>query len=219
MQTGPGLPLLVDVTDRLVVVVGGGEVAQAKTRSLLAASARLLVIAPDAKRELVEATEAAGGTWRRRAYVEGDLEGAWLVVAATSSPEVNAAVVAEANRRHLWCVRVDDAARGSGALLATIRRGPLLMAVSTSGRAPALAAFIRGEIGRRYGDEWGELAELMGELRHDPALQKELAGLSSNARRRRWRAIIDADIVALIRTGRRSEAKEVATACLCSSSD
>ncbi len=88
-----------------------------------------------------------------------------------------------------------------------------------SATSPALAAHLREDIAERYGPEWGELAELLGDLRRDPQVRAEMSRLPSGIRRQRWRAIIDPDIVDLIRSGRLSEAREVAIACLCSSSD
>lgn len=220
-SAGPGLPLVVDLGGRRVVVVGGGPVAQAKLDTIgrAGASPLVTVIAPAVTDELAARCAAGTLTWHERAYTDGDLHGAWLAVAATASPQVNAAVCAEAERRRVWCLRADAAESGTAALLATVRRGPLLLAVSTSGAAPALARALRRELGERYGPEYGELAALLGELRVDPQIRAVLADAGPDERRARWRALPLTDIVALVRQGRRQEAKEVAAACLCSSSD
>lgn len=195
--------------------------AEAKLASVFAAGGRpdVVVVAPDLTGGLAQRAADGALTWYDRAYVDGDLAGAWLAVAATASGAVNAAVADEAERRRVWCVRADDAPRGSAALLAAQRHGPLLLAVSTSGRAPALARRIRQELAERYGPEYGAVADVMGELRRDPEVRAALAGLDAGERRARWRAVLDTDIVDLVRSGRRQQAKEVAAACLCSSSD
>ena len=217
-----GVPLLVDLCDRLVVVVGGGPIAAAKVATLEAGSPKpldMVIVAPEVTAALHARIAAGRARWRDRTYTDGDLDNAWLAIAATASPEVNAAVADEAERRRVWCIRVDDAESSSAALLGAVRRGPLVLAISTSGTSPALAARLRADIADRYGPEWGELAELLGALRRDPEIRAAMSRLPPETRRRRWHAVIDPDIVGLIRSGRRSEAKEVAVACLCSSSD
>jgi siroheme synthase-like protein len=126
------------------------------------------------------------------------------------------------------CVRVDrdpDAATaprsaaGSAAFAAAVRRGPLTIAVSTGGQAPSLARLLRAELEDTYGPEYGEVAALLGELRGDPAVRRHLATLDSDGRRAAWRAIPLADILRLIRKGLVLDARELALACLSSSSD
>lgn len=214
-----GLPLLVDVRGRRVVVVGGGPVAAGKTRAVLAAGGDVLLVAPEAIDELHELADSGRVRWDRRTYAGDDLDGAWLAVAATSSASVNAAVAAAADHRRIWCVRVDDARAGSASLLGTVRRGALLLAVSTSGLAPALTVRLRRELAGRYGPEWGVLTDIMGELRADPDVRDALAGMPAAERRARWHEIFATGILTLIRLGHRRQAKEVAKACLCSSSD
>jgi precorrin-2 dehydrogenase / sirohydrochlorin ferrochelatase len=214
-----GLPLLVDLRGRGALVVGAGPAAAAKTRSLLDAGACVTVVAPAAVDELVALADQGRITWCARPFAATDVDGAWIVVAATSDPAVNATVEAEAEERHRWCVRADDAAASPASLLAAVRRGPLLLAVSTSGSAPALSAHLRRRLAEEHGPEWGQLADLMGELRVDPEVRSALAELPPSTRRARWHGIIDPGILYLIRSGRRREAKEVAKACLCSSSD
>lgn len=218
-----GLPLLINMARQRAVCVGGGPVATSKVRSLLEVGADVVVVSPDATAELVEAAGAGRCDWRRRTYAAGDLTGALLVVAATASPQVNAVVARDAAALPVLCVRVDavqqQAVGGTAAFLATVRRGPLLLAVSTSGQAPSLARRIRADLERTYDDAWGACAALFGQLRRDPQVRAALAGLPAAERRRRWRSIPVPDIVALLRNGSPSNAKDVATACLSSSSD
>ena len=218
-----GLPLLVDVAGREVLVVGGGPVAPAKVTALLAAGAQVVVVAPDASATLAQDAAAGRLTWVGRRWQPEDLDGVWLAVAATSDPRINATVVEAASERRCFCVRADDGASGTANLVATVRRGPLLLAVSTSGAAPALARRLRAELELRYGPEWGELAALLGELRRDPQVRAALATVDPDERRRRWRALVPPDTVGArlleaLQLGRSSEAREVAVACLCSSS-
>ncbi len=209
-------PVMVRFAGQRVVGVGGGPVAAAKLAGPLADGAAVTVIAPDAVPEL---TAAPGVTWHRRPYAGADdLDGAVLVVAATGDPAVDARVAADAAGRATLCVRADDGAGGSAAFAATVRRGPLTLAVSTDGQAPSLARHLRAELAATYGEEYGVLAALLGELRRDPAVRAHLGTLSDAGRRAAWRSIPVADILRLIRTGSPHSAKEVASACLSSSS-
>jgi uroporphyrin-III C-methyltransferase/precorrin-2 dehydrogenase/sirohydrochlorin ferrochelatase len=137
-----GLPLLVELTGRLAVVVGGGRVGLRRSRTLLAAGARVRVIAPSLLAEFGELPLEV----ERRRYLAGDLARAWLAIAATDDPAVNAAVAAEAEARRIFCVRADRAAGGSARLPAVLRRGSLTVSVN-AGDDPARAAEVRDLLG------------------------------------------------------------------------
>jgi precorrin-2 dehydrogenase / sirohydrochlorin ferrochelatase len=219
--TGPltvTVPLFVRFAGERVVSVGAGPVATVKALPLLEAGADLVVVAPSAGPEITDAAARGLLTWHRRGWQEADLDGAVLVIAGTDDPERNAAVVRAAAARATLCVRVDRGGQGSADLASAVRRGSLTMAVSTSGQAPALARYLRTDLEGTYGPEWGELVSLFAELRGDPDLLAALDALPDTERRARWRAIPVPDILSLIRTGRRSDAKRVASACLSSSS-
>jgi uroporphyrin-III C-methyltransferase/precorrin-2 dehydrogenase/sirohydrochlorin ferrochelatase len=133
-----GLPLLLDLTGRLAVVVGGGRVGLRRSRTLLAAGARVRVIAPSLLAEFAELPVEAA----RRPYAPGDLTEAWLAIAATDDPAVNAAVAAEAESLRIFCVRADRATGGSARVPAVLRRDPLTISVN-AGDDPARAAAVR----------------------------------------------------------------------------
>jgi uroporphyrin-III C-methyltransferase/precorrin-2 dehydrogenase/sirohydrochlorin ferrochelatase len=131
-----------DLTGRRVVVVGAGTVAQRRLPRLVAAGADVLLIAPQAT-PAVEAIAAAGEVrWEVRDYADGDLADAWYALAATSAPEVNAAVAAEATRRRIFCVRADDATGGTAVTAASAEHDGLLIGV-LAGRRPRRSAAVR----------------------------------------------------------------------------
>jgi uroporphyrin-III C-methyltransferase/precorrin-2 dehydrogenase/sirohydrochlorin ferrochelatase len=137
-------PLLLDLGGRRAVVIGGGAVALRRTRGLLAAGASVAVIAPAVLPELAELSEVAVSL---RGYVDGDLDGAWVVHACTDDPAVNAAVAAEAERRRIPCVRADDAAGGSARTPAVTRGAGLVVAVgSDAGPDPTRASAVRDAV-------------------------------------------------------------------------
>jgi len=152
-------PLFLDLSGRRVVVVGGGAVAAGKLAQLAGTGADLLVVAPSLHPEIA----ASGAHLARRPFLPEDLDGAWLVVAA-ATPEVNRAVAAEAERRRLFVNAVDDPASASASAGGVVRRGGVTVAISTGGRAPALAGLLREGIEALLPEQvetWVERAEAL----------------------------------------------------------
>lgn len=145
------------------MVVGGGEVASRKARKLLQARAEVVAISPEVRPEL----ESVAAEVRRRPYRKGDLEGAFLVFAATDSREVNSAVAREARERGIPINVADEPSEGDFALPSTLRRGQLQVAVSTGGASPTLARKIRYELESAFGSEWAGVVEELGRARRD----------------------------------------------------
>jgi uroporphyrin-III C-methyltransferase/precorrin-2 dehydrogenase/sirohydrochlorin ferrochelatase len=126
------LPLHLTLTGRRVVVVGGGTVAARKVSACLEVAADVIMVAPRACPELVERHRAGMLTWYRRPYRSGDLDGAWLVFAATGDPVTDSTVEASAHDQRSFCIRADNAAAGSARSPAVLRRGDLVVSVGTS---------------------------------------------------------------------------------------
>ena len=119
-------------------MVGGGPVAAGKIAGLVEVGAQVEVVAPECQPEI----EAAGVTIHRREFQAADLDGAWYVVAA-APPEVNRAVLAAGNARHLFVNAVDDPDHASAYAGGVVRRSSVTIAISTGGRAPAIAGLLR----------------------------------------------------------------------------
>src|SRR5262245_36656786 len=132
-------PVFLNLADRPVVLVGGGAVAYAKLAELVRARARVTVVAPTIRPEVASFD---GLIIIQRGFVPRDLDDAWFVVAA-ATPEVNRQVAAAAGERHLFVNAVDDARGASAYAGGVFRRGGVTIAVSTEGRAPALAGLLR----------------------------------------------------------------------------
>lgn len=156
-------PIFMDLSGRRCVVVGGGAVANRKARKLLQARAEVVVVSPEIQPEI----ESMAVEVRRRRYVEGDLEGAFLAFTATDSREVNAAVAREARLRDIPINVADKPSEGDFALPSTLRRGGLQVAVSTGGASPTLAQRIRLELEEIFGYEWAGLVEELERGRTD----------------------------------------------------
>jgi uroporphyrin-III C-methyltransferase/precorrin-2 dehydrogenase/sirohydrochlorin ferrochelatase len=131
-------PVFLDLRSRRVVVVGGGPVAAAKLDALLQAGADVTVVAP----EVVPEIERRDVTVVRRPFEESDLDGAWWVV-ATAPKEVNRQVLGAAERRQIFVNAVDDPEHATAYLGGVVRRDGVTVAISTDGRAPALAGLLR----------------------------------------------------------------------------
>jgi uroporphyrin-III C-methyltransferase / precorrin-2 dehydrogenase / sirohydrochlorin ferrochelatase len=134
----PLYPSFLRLAGREVVLVGGGTVAAGKHAGLVAAQARITVVAP----EILPALRQAGTTLCERAFAPSDLDGAWFVVAA-ATPAVNQEVAAAAAARRLFVNAVDDLAAASAYAGGVVRRGPVTVAISTGGGAPALSGLLR----------------------------------------------------------------------------
>ena len=131
-------PAFLKLNGRRVVLVGGGRVAAGKLQSLLAEGAKVTVVAPEIRSEL----EQPGVVLERRAFDEADLDEAWYVVAAAPT-EVNRQVLAAAERRRVFVNAVDDPAHATAYAGGVVRRDGVTIAISTDGRAPALAGLLR----------------------------------------------------------------------------
>jgi uroporphyrin-III C-methyltransferase/precorrin-2 dehydrogenase/sirohydrochlorin ferrochelatase len=179
-------PLFADLRGRRVLVVGGGEVAERKVRLLLDAQARVAVVAPAVTNWL--AAQAADGllSLRQAEFTEQDLDGALLVIAATSDHSVNARVAAAANDRNVLANVVDDLELSSFIVPAIVDRSPLVVAISTGGVAPVLARLARERIEAVIDGSFGKLAALLERWR--PRIKNELPEL--RARRRFYESVI-----------------------------
>jgi siroheme synthase-like protein len=153
------------LSGRRCVVVGGGDVGLEKVEGLLACDGDVTLVAPDAIEPLRELADERSIRWERRDYRPEDLEGTFMVIAATSDTEVNIRIYEDAERRAMLVNVVDVPPLCNFILPAIIRNGPLAIAISTAGASPALAKRIRDEIAEEYGEPYARLAILLNEVR------------------------------------------------------
>jgi uroporphyrin-III C-methyltransferase/precorrin-2 dehydrogenase/sirohydrochlorin ferrochelatase len=156
------MPVFLKLAGRKVLVVGGGPVAESKLEPLLAARADVTVVAP----EVAAGIERRPVRIVRRAFRAEDVDGAWLVVAA-APPEVNRAVREAGEARRVFVNAVDDPAAGSAYLGGVLRRGGVTIAVSTEGRAPALAGLIREGLEAALPEDVSDWVETASALRRE----------------------------------------------------
>lgn len=178
------------------MVVGGGAVAEHKVIALFECQAQVIVISPTLTPGLRRWAEAGKLTHVARAYRFGDLEGALLCIAATDDRAVNEQVWREGDARGTLVNVVDDVAHSHFIVPAVVRQGDLTLAISTGGHSPALAARIKEELAALFGPEYGDLVQILGSLR--PRLKAEFG---PEQRRAFARAVLDMDVVSLLREG------------------
>jgi siroheme synthase-like protein len=150
---------------RRCLVVGGGPVGLEKVEGLLACDARVTVVAPQAHPELQQLALEGSIAWEQRTYESSDLEGAFLVIAATDDTAVNTAVHADAEARAMLVNVADVTPLCNFILPAIVRNGPLAIAISTAGASPALAKRMKREIAELFGEEYAQLAVLLNDVR------------------------------------------------------
>ncbi len=158
-------PVFLNLSGRLCVVIGGGKVAERKINSLLKTGAKVKVISPELTPKLKELADKGSFEWIQREYTSGDIRGAWLVIAATNSPEVQKLVFEEAEKERIFCNVVDVPELCSFIVPSSVKRGALCIAISTSGKAPAVARRLREVFEAEFGEEYEVYIELMHELR------------------------------------------------------
>jgi siroheme synthase-like protein len=199
-----GYPVLLELAGRRVVVVGEAAVEAGKVEGLLAAGAEVTVVAkgPAAALDRLEGDPRV--LVHRRGYGgPADLAGAVLCVASAAEAAVRDAVGGDARAAGVLVNVMDDVPNCDFAAPAIVRRGDLVIAVGTGGRAPALASRLRAELAERFGPHWTELVEVVGRVR--AATLPHLPDFED--RSRRWKAALDLDeLERLVAAGRGDQA-------------
>jgi siroheme synthase-like protein len=185
-------------------VVGGGTVAWRKVKVLTEHGAEVRVISPELCPELRQMAAKGNIEALTREYEDGDLAGAFVVIAATDDTNINEQISKEAERRDQLVNVVDDAARSNFIVPSYLRRGDITIAVSTAGRSPALARKIRTELEEHFGDEYAALARLVKEVR------TEFIDQGVTVSSQRWQQALDIDSLnEMLAAGKKKEARAV----------
>jgi precorrin-2 dehydrogenase/sirohydrochlorin ferrochelatase len=191
-------PIFLDLSRRLCVVIGGGNVSERKVGRLLACGARVEVVGKTLTPALAGLKGEGRIVHREDDYHADQIRGAFLVIGATNSDAVNERIARDARALGIPVNIVDDPARCDFILPSVVERGDLAIAVSTGGRSPALAKKLRAELEGAYGSEYARLLEILGELR-----EKVIAGGRPPAKNRElFEAVVQSEILDHIRTGR-----------------
>jgi siroheme synthase-like protein len=197
-------PVSLELEGRPAVVIGEDAVRHGKADTLIAAGARVCVIAVEPV-DAIARLVGDGATVLRRSYRPGDLAGAFICVASSRDPAERRAIFNEAEERRVLLNVMDDNPHCHFAAPAIVRRGDLVIAISTGGRSPALASLLRKELEGRFGPRWEEMVDVIGDVRANT--MPRLPDLAD--RSRRWARALDLDeLEAFVTEGRIEEARE-----------
>src|SRR5215218_2468803 len=198
-------PVYIQLREQPCVVIGGGKIAEGKVDGLLAAQANVKVISPDLTPRLQELVEEQEITYVGRTYQLGDLTGAFLVICATDQPDINHQVWREATANRQLVNVVDDTPRCNFIAPSILRKGDLTIAISTSGKAPALGVRLKERLQHELGPEYERFLELAGELRE--ALAQHVHDFET--RKALWYQIVDSEILTVLAVGDETSARQI----------
>jgi len=197
-------PIFLKISGKRCVVVGGGQVALRKVRTLLEHGASVAVISSDLCSEMNKLADSGEIGVLQRSYQPGDLQDAVIAIAATNDTNTNLEVAKEARRKAVLVNMVDDPKDSDFIAPSYIRRGDVTIAISTGGRSPALARKIRTKLEGDFGDEYAPLALLINEVRAEVKRQR----IKVNGKA--WQEALDLDLmIDLLRRGDNGKAKAI----------
>lgn len=199
----PYFPLFLQLEGRPVIVLGGGAVAERKVGGLLQAGAQVTVVAPQLTKNLAAWAGARRIKHRRRRYRPGDLTGFILAFAATDDESTNAQIAQEAEEHNLLVNVADRPQLCSFILPSVLSRGDLVVAVSTSGKSPALAKKIREDLEAYFGPEYEEYLQLIARVR-----KRALAEIPDESRRQNlFQTLFESDLLKWLQEGEQGKAQ------------
>lgn len=193
-------PIALTLEGKRCLLVGGGEIADGKLDALLLAAADIVVVSPTVRPRMARFALEGKITLHQRPYQPSDLDGASLVIAATDDLPLNARIVTEARAAKILAQAVDDIPYCDFFAMALVRRGDLQLAISTNGRSPAFARWMRERLDADLPAEYGDLLTLLGEVRD------ALKAAGPIPAYEHWQAAISDDVLAALRAGDRTTA-------------
>ena len=196
-------PVFLNLAGKRCVIIGGGTIAQGKIGGLLQAGCQITVISPDATPGIRQAAQRGDITWLERTYQPGDMEGAFIGVAATNVWHVNREIYEEAERLGVLLNVVDDPDLCSFIAPSVVKREPVTLAISTGGASPALARKLRETLARAEALEWTDLADVLAQARRIIKEQRVVVDPE------RWQCCITRNLLDMVRDGRGQEALDL----------
>jgi len=206
------LPIALKVKGKKCVVVGGGEIAAQKVRQLMECGASVIVVSPNLCPELEKLAKDGNIQWLPKRYEPSVLEGAFLTFACTDDQQVNRQIFADCDARGILCNVVDAPELCHFYMPSILRRGDLVIAVSTSGNSPAFARKVRLFLESLIGDDFGLLVELLGELKDE--MRSRLKTIEQ--RRQFVELVWESNVWQYLREGNWDAARDCLRQCLAS---
>lgn len=202
--------MFVDIAGATCVLIGGGDVAERKIQSLVECDADVVVISPEVTAGIEELAGQGRVTIQKRGYTAGDLKSAALAIVATNDGELNRRVHQEAIENNIPVNLVDAPELCTFIVPSTVRRGDLVIGISTSGSCPILAQNLRKELQQIFGEEYATYCNVLREFRAEVTERYD----TSDERRRALERLIESDCLGLIKEGKIREAEERVRSCI-----
>lgn len=196
-------PLMLDLSNRLCIVIGGGKVAERKIETLVEGKAKVKVVSPVVTARIDALALKGIISWENRGYTKGDLEGFFLIIAATDNKILNKEVYQDVNHGVQFVNVVDSPDLCTFIVPSSVNRGNLHIAISTHGASPGLAKKIRLELEKQYGEEYVQYTAFLAKMR-EWVLENNL---DSNTRREYFEYILEPKWFEKIKNGEREQAE------------
>ena len=195
-------PIYLNLEGKRAVVVGGGPIAEGKIEKLHETGAIVTVISPEVTPAIGRYADDGTVRWLQREYRTGDLEGAFIAIAATNRRDVNQLIFEDAERQGILLNVVDDPPRCSFIAPSIVERGPVTLAISTGGVSPALARKLRESLSQSQELQWADMAGVMAKAR------KQVREMGVSVDPQHWQCCLTNDLLGLAQSGREAEALE-----------
>ena len=196
-------PVFLNLTERRCVIIGGGQIAEGKISKLLDSGAKIIVISPDATQGIRGFAERGQIELDLRKYQEGDLQGAFLAIAATNDRVVNQEIFEEAEKQGILLNAVDDMPRCSFIAPSIVEKGPVTVAISTGGASPALARKLREKMEVSSALDWADATSVLSKARQ-VIKDKQIA-----VDPQRWQCCMTDELLTMIQAGHENEALDL----------
>jgi precorrin-2 dehydrogenase/sirohydrochlorin ferrochelatase len=193
-------PVFLNLTGRKCVIIGGGQVAEGKISKLLDSGAKIIVISPDATQGICGFAERGQIEFELRKYQDGDLQGAFLVVAATNDTVVNQEIFEEAEKQGILLNAVDDMPRCSFIAPSIVEKGPVTVAISTGGASPALARKLREKMDVSSALDWADATSVLSKARQ--VVKEKQISIDPQ----RWQCCMTDDLLSMVQAGHEDDA-------------
>jgi precorrin-2 dehydrogenase / sirohydrochlorin ferrochelatase len=199
-MTATYYPIAFVLDGKPCLVVGGGEIADGKLDALLLAGALVTVVSPEVRPRIAALAAEGQITLQQRPYQTSDLDATYLVIAATDDRPLNARVVTEARAAGILTQAVDDIPYCDFFAVAIVRRGDLQLGISTNGRSPAFARWMRERLDTELPAEYGDLLAVLGDVRDSIKARGPIPAYEH------WQEAITDDVLAALGAGDRETA-------------
>ncbi|MDD2510425.1 MAG: bifunctional precorrin-2 dehydrogenase/sirohydrochlorin ferrochelatase [Syntrophomonas sp.] len=205
-------PIYLDLEAKTCLIVGGGQVAERKIENLLDYGMDIRVVSPQAREGIQQWAEEGIIQWQARDFSESDLPGVFMAFVATDNSNVNQAIVEACRKAGVLVNAVDDPPNCDFYVPSIVRRGSLVLAISTEGKSPFFARRLREELENTISPAYGEFVEIMGEIREE--IKEKVPDIT--LRKKIFKSLVYSEVLDLLKAGEKDKARERIEACMSS---